>query len=74
MQVEHDHRFSSEIDDMVVTEAATTERASRATISSSLTANSLPQLPPQWDMHVEVWPQDRPIARALSSGMANSFV
>jgi len=58
-----------------VTESATTERASRATIAPSLTASALPQLPsPHPALHLEDWPQDRPIARALTNGMANSLV
>jgi len=66
---------SNGIDDTVVTESATTERASRATIAPSLTASALPQLPsPHPALHLEDWPQDRPIARALTNGMANSLV
>jgi len=66
---------SNGIDDTVVTETATTQRASRATIAPSHTASALPQLPlPHPALHLEDWPQDRPIARALSNGMANSLV
>lgn len=66
------------IDDMAVTDAATTGRASHVAIAPSSTLHALPQLPPtplgMPSLHMEDWPQDRPIARALSSNMANSFV
>ena len=65
---------ASGIDDMVVCESATTDRAlslGRGSIAPSLTASALPSFP---SLHDEDWPQDRPIARALAYSARNSFV
>jgi len=54
-------------DDAAVHSSTTTERASTAIISSCLTFDHLPRMPPTIPMHREDWPQDRPIAKALTS-------
>lgn len=64
----------SSIDDTVVTDSAVTSRASRAAIAPSFTHNVLPTMPPAppLGIHLQDWPQDRPIARALSINMASA--
>jgi len=52
-------------DDAIVHSSVTTERASAAVISGCLTFDHLPRMP--MPMHREDWPQDRPIARALTN-------
>jgi len=53
-------------DDAALLSSTTTERASLAVISPCLTFDQLPRLP-SITIHREDWPQDRPIARALTS-------
>ena len=71
------------MDDTTVTETATVKRArldGRTAIAPSRTADLLPMLPPiamerTPSLHTEDWPQDRPIARALTSNInQNSLV
>ena len=61
----------SVVDDAAAFAAATAQRASvRAAIAPSLTADFLPRYPQAQALHNQEWPQDRPLARALS---ANHF-
>jgi len=70
------------IDDMALTEQATVKRArldGRGLIQTSVSATDglLPSMPPLAmqrtpSLHWEDWPQDRPIARALSSNINNN--
>lgn len=53
-------------DDAAVHSSTTTERASQAIISPCLTFDHLPRIPVT-TIHREDWPQDRPIARALTN-------
>ena len=54
-------------DDGAAFDAATTERASvRAAIAPSLTVDFLPRYPTAQALHDQDWPEDRPLARALS--------
>jgi len=60
-------RLTKVHDDGAAFAAATTERASvRTAIKPSLTADFLPRYPAAQALHWEDWPQDRPLARALS--------